>query len=367
MINITPIDVRKYICPKATDGEIRMFLALCKAQGLNPYVKDVHLIKYSDNAPAQIVTAKQAFMKRLELHPQFDGLQSGIIVQDTTGKVIEREGTFKLDDEKLVGGWAIVYRKDRKIPIKAPVSLRDFDRTASTSEKKNNWNTMPAVMIEKVAIVTAARKACPLELGGLYIADEMPTKSEVLACAETDEIDGEIEPNHNGGQIAHEPETEEKKHGNGGNGHGKPKLSPAKQALLGAITAKVGQDRAKQKDMFVELTGKDSFGKLTDAEAEKATLTLQGSATEEALITKEELIALLSAICESKDPEEINHAMKMLMLEEGKYKDATIANLGTSEVQEVYKIAIQAKQEAERQQTAQGNSGGYVSPDTRAA
>ncbi len=288
VINITPLDVRKYICPKATESEIRMFLALCKAQGLNPYVKDVHLIKYSDSSPAQIVTAKQAFMKRLELHPQFDGLQSGIIVQDKTGKVIEREGTFKLDDEKLVGGWAIVYRKDRKIPIKAPVSLREFDRAAPSGDKKNNWNTMPAVMIEKVAVVTAARKACPLELGGLYIADELPTKSDVLTGAteiEGDVVEVEFETTESQPQTP--PTAQEKKdnNGNGGNGHSvtpparKRKLSKRQQELYDAVSTYCNGDKDPMRLFLEELTapvsalgtkqgpGRESFFDVTDNEA----------------------------------------------------------------------------------------------------
>lgn len=38
-------------------------------------------------------------------------MESGIIVQKEDGSVEERQGTFRLGSERLVGGWARVFRK----------------------------------------------------------------------------------------------------------------------------------------------------------------------------------------------------------------------------------------------------------------
>ena len=38
---------------------------------------------------------------------------------------------------------------------------------------ENNWDTMPCVMIRKVALVSAYREAFPSELGSSYEADEI--------------------------------------------------------------------------------------------------------------------------------------------------------------------------------------------------
>ena len=38
---------------------------------------------------------------------------------------------------------------------------------------ENNWDTMPCVMIRKVALVSAYREAFPAELGASYEADEI--------------------------------------------------------------------------------------------------------------------------------------------------------------------------------------------------
>ena len=159
--------IKKYINDKVTDEEAYVFLELCKARNLNPFVGDVHLIKYDHTKPATMVVAKDAFMKRAESHSQYDGFEAGIIIENTTGNTEHRIGTFYKDNEILLGGWAKVYRKDYAHPADITVSFREFNTG------KSSWNKMPAIMIRKVAIVNAMRESFPSELGGLYDASEM--------------------------------------------------------------------------------------------------------------------------------------------------------------------------------------------------
>ena len=56
-----------------------MFINLCKYAGLNPWLKEAYCIKYG-NEPATMVVGKEAFMKRAEKTPGFDGMEAGIIV-----------------------------------------------------------------------------------------------------------------------------------------------------------------------------------------------------------------------------------------------------------------------------------------------
>ena len=121
---LTKDDVKKYLvsgnADKVTDKELKLFMELCKAQGLND----------------------QGFEKR--------------------------EGTFYLKgQENLVGGWASIYIKDWEVPFEHSVALAEFNKGTST------WKTMPAVMIRKVALVQALREAFPDDLQQLYSAEEM--------------------------------------------------------------------------------------------------------------------------------------------------------------------------------------------------
>ena len=149
-----------------TDQETLMFIELCKAQKLNPFIREAYLIKFG-NSPANIVVGKDVFMKRAYRNPNFEGMRAGIVTVNKSGEMIEREGSLKGIDERLVGGWCEVYVKDMKFPIKSTVSLEEYSKSQAT------WKQMPCVMIRKCAIVTALREAFPEDLQGLYDASEM--------------------------------------------------------------------------------------------------------------------------------------------------------------------------------------------------
>ena len=151
---------------KVTDSEITMFLSLCKFQHLNPFIREAYLIKYGDN-PATMVVGKDVLLKRAMRSDKFDGLTAGVIVVNTAGQVEEREGSFVIDGEKLVGGWAKVLIKGYSVPSYAAVSMKEY------STGKSNWLTKPATMIRKVAVAQALREAFPEEMSSLYDTSEM--------------------------------------------------------------------------------------------------------------------------------------------------------------------------------------------------
>jgi phage recombination protein Bet len=164
--------IKKYINDKATDEEAYVFLQLCKARGLNPFLKEAYLIKYDHVSPATMVVGKDAFMKRAESHIEYDGFEAGIIVESGNSDdyvVVDdnRVGTFLRDGETLLGGWAKVYRKDHTRPVEITVSMKEFNTG------KSSWKKMPATMIRKVALVQALREAFPSELSGMYDQSEM--------------------------------------------------------------------------------------------------------------------------------------------------------------------------------------------------
>lgn len=149
-----------------TEQETLMFIELCKAQKLNPFIREAYLIKFG-TSPANIVVGKDVFVKRAYRNPNFEGMKAGIVTVDKENQIHEREGSLKLPGETLVGGWCEVYTSDKKFPIKSVVSLEEYSKGQST------WKQMPCVMIRKCAMVTALREAFPEDLQGLYDASEM--------------------------------------------------------------------------------------------------------------------------------------------------------------------------------------------------
>lgn len=176
-IKLTPSIVQKYIVgtdAQITISEFKFFTELCKARKLNPFLKEAYCIKYG-NQPAQIVVGKDAILKRAILNPNFDGMESGVIVQVIeTGEILERKGTFYLrEGEKLVGGWAKVYRKDWKYPTYNSVAFDEVAQRTRDGKLNSNWSGKGATMVEKVAKVRALRETFIEQLGGMYEAEEM--------------------------------------------------------------------------------------------------------------------------------------------------------------------------------------------------
>lgn len=174
-VTLSPSIVRNYLTNgngAVTDQEVNYFVHLCRGQRLNPFLKEIYLIKFGTQ-PATFVVSKEAFLKRAEANPQYDGSESGIIVLNKDGELIERKGGFFLkDSEQVVGGWAKVYRKDRKYPSDVQVTFEEYAGRTKDGNLNSNWANRPATMIKKVALVQALREAFPNDLNDLYTEEE---------------------------------------------------------------------------------------------------------------------------------------------------------------------------------------------------
>lgn len=182
--------VREYLVRgngAVSDQEVVMFINLCKFQKLNPFLNEAYLIKFGSQT-SQIVVSKEAFMKRAESHPQFEGFQAGIIVE-RNGELVEIEGAVKLEKDVLIGGWCTVYRKDRKMPIVSKISLEEFGKGQST------WKQMPLNMIRKSAVVNGLREAFPENLGAMYTEDDADLNRKDVSPEQ--EVQQEIKQNAN--------------------------------------------------------------------------------------------------------------------------------------------------------------------------
>ncbi len=89
--------LRNFVDPKhqASPQELQTLLAIVKNRNLNPFTKEVYFIKYGNN-PAQIVVSKDAFMKRAEQNPNYDGFESGIIYEDASGELKNKKWVILL-------------------------------------------------------------------------------------------------------------------------------------------------------------------------------------------------------------------------------------------------------------------------------
>lgn len=189
-VELTPNIVRQYLVSgnpeNVTMQELVVFMNLCKYNGLNPWLKEAYCIKYGSQ-PATMVVGKEAYLKRAELNPAFDGTESGIIVLCKSGNeqtIENRIGTFHLASEEVVGGWARAWRKDRSHPVTVEVSFDEYAGRTKDGSLNSQWRSKPATMIRKVALVQALREAFPGDIGGMYTEDEVSTPNETVRQGE---------------------------------------------------------------------------------------------------------------------------------------------------------------------------------------
>lgn len=193
-----------------TDQDLVQFISICKFNQLNPFLNEAYLVKFGSQ-PAQMIVSKEALMKRADACPNYEGIQAGIIVI-RGGQIVEVEGCFFGEKDVLVGGWAKVYRSDRKFPIVAKVNLSEYDK------KQSIWNEKKSTMISKIAKVQALREAFPAQLGAMYTQEE----SNMIQDVPFTEVREEIKQNANKTEIKVDMETGEVKDEPQGNVENRP-------------------------------------------------------------------------------------------------------------------------------------------------
>lgn len=182
VVKLNPSIVKKYLvhgkADLVTDSEVIMFMQICRYQGINPFIREAYLIKFSSSEPASIVTSKDWHTKKAASIKECKGYKAGIIIRRKTGKgseteIIRRIGAFLLDGEELVGGWSTVFREGWQEAVEVEVSLKEYLRYNQQGEVTRPWRTMPATLIRKVALVQGLREAFPNRYQQLYAPEEM--------------------------------------------------------------------------------------------------------------------------------------------------------------------------------------------------
>jgi len=178
-IALTPHTVRQYICPLATDQEIALFLNLCAMFALNPFKREVHLIKYSAKDPATTVVGYEVYLKRAERTGKWAGMEAGT-EDDANGRPYK--------------AWVRVYRRDWERPLYHEVFFEEYcqykdewvdNRRTGRKVPTRFWAEKPRTMLKKVAIAQGFRLAFPDEFGGMpYVAEEMPVDHASLPTKE---------------------------------------------------------------------------------------------------------------------------------------------------------------------------------------
>ncbi|HUY55339.1 MAG TPA: phage recombination protein Bet [Candidatus Nanopelagicaceae bacterium] len=170
----TPSDLkllREMVARETTDQEFALFVAYAKRVNLDPFLHQIWAVKRWDSKLQRKVMTAQVGI---------DGMRS---IAHRSGEYLGREGPLWTDDGEH---WVKVWLKDTP-PQAAMVSVmrKGYDspfasvatwKQAAQKDREGNltnfWQSMPALMLAKVAEAQGLRAAFSDQMSGLYIEEE---------------------------------------------------------------------------------------------------------------------------------------------------------------------------------------------------
>ena len=167
---ITKEDVRRFFCQEATDNEIALFLKIAQLNNLNPFKRELYLVKYG-SYPASIVTGYEVYLKRADRTLKWGGFK------------VWTEGNLPDMKAKIE-----IYRKDWDHPLCHEVEYSEYVQKTKEGAITRFWKEKPKTMLKKVVTCQGFRLAFPDEMGGLPYARE-----EIEAEVVQDETQKQIE------------------------------------------------------------------------------------------------------------------------------------------------------------------------------
>lgn len=153
---LTYKDVKNFFCAGATDGEVELFLRIARGCQLNPFKREIYLVKYG-TYPASIMTGYEVYLQRAEASKVWNGYK------------VWTEGSGADLVAKIE-----VYRKDWDKPLYHEVYYEEYVQKTKDGSVNRFWKEKPRTMLKKVAVSQAFRLAFPETLHGLpYIQEEI--------------------------------------------------------------------------------------------------------------------------------------------------------------------------------------------------
>jgi phage recombination protein Bet len=144
------LTIKETVCRGATDAQFRMFIEVCKATGLNPFLKEIYFVP-----SVGVMAGRDGYLRKANEDPQFDGMETRV----------ER-------DERNIPIKAIcsVWRKDRGHAVICEAYFNEYQKQSDV------WKKYPSAMIAKVAEVLALKRS--FSINGVVTEDEIGNDEE---------------------------------------------------------------------------------------------------------------------------------------------------------------------------------------------
>lgn len=164
--------IKDMFAKNATQDEFDIFVQMGISTGLNPFLRELWLIKYDKGAAAQIFIARDGYRKIISTNPNYDGHIVDAVYSNDEFNVDLIQGYVKhvpnfKSRGTLIGAYCIVYMKNSRIPHYVFTEVSEYNTGRSV------WKEKPSTMIKKVAECQAIRMA-DQTCSSTYSEEEMP-------------------------------------------------------------------------------------------------------------------------------------------------------------------------------------------------
>lgn len=168
--------IKETVCSGSNPSQFKMFIEVCKATGLNPFLKEIWFVP-----GVGVMAGRDGYLRVANEHPQFDGMET-LVERDEHG--IPIKATCK------------VWRKDRSHPITCEAYYNEYKKSSQV------WTTYKSAMIGKVAEVLALKRSFSIngvvseeEMGEQSLRGSHEAQAEVAERKISDMRTSEIQPN----------------------------------------------------------------------------------------------------------------------------------------------------------------------------
>jgi phage recombination protein Bet len=162
---------------EASPAQLGIFFHYCKASGLDPFGRQIYMIKRKSRGEIRWTIQTGIDGYRLIARRAADHAGQPIAYEDFVWYDAEGgEHTVWLRDEPPAACRVVLWRGDSRFPAVAhwrEYAPKVWDYEAQEYKLGGLWPQMPANQLSKVAEALALRRACPADLSGLHVDEEM--------------------------------------------------------------------------------------------------------------------------------------------------------------------------------------------------